>query len=542
MNKLSKKMLGILIPLISVLIYICHSFVLRNHYANIFSSEVSSALNKNLALGFAFIFGCVFYSILLFLAFRLLDLVKNKEAFKLNHPLFLSYLKEFCICFLPLFILLLLTWPGIFKGDEFYVLKAIRTYDFSSAQTGLTSMFFIACLRFFPSMAAIPFFQIIIISGIYSYIFVGLTKHYKIKWLWLCRIICLLLPILDGCLFTLRATLVGWIFLLVMCMCLFTYKDVKKENTYSKATIITILILSGLVIAWRSEFIYLLILLPLFLCINLYKEKVGIKKMLLTFIICMASIFISFQVFNIPNKIALKGQNKYPISLVIGPLGNIFAQEEIRGEHAYEDIEVLSELLDVQALKRHPSFRNISQYWNIDDILPEDQLNRFMNASYDLILNNFDHFLYYKWKTFQYTNGMVKNDINHPVAPSLNTIYTLIYYDEDYHLSYYFMNPIFGNNVRNSVIDFLTCRHYDNENPTTNFLYPILYNCLPTFFIALGLMIICIIKKKWAMAFLLFTTGCQIVLIFLTAPAMFFMYYFCFYLAGYFLSAVSTLR
>jgi len=243
--------------------------------------------------------------------------------------------------------------------------------------------------------------------------------------------------------------------------------------------------------------------------------------------------------FNIPNKIALNGQNKYPISLVIGPLGNIFAQEEIRGEHAYEDIQVLSELLDVQALKNHPSFRNISQYWNIDDVLPEEQLDRFMNAAYDLILNNFDHFLYYKWKTYQYTNGMVADDINHPVAPSVDTLYTLIYYDEDYHLSYYFMDSIFGKTVRNKVIDILSCRHYDNLGSTTNILYPILYNSLPTFVIAFTLMIVCLLKKKWTMAFLLFTTGAQIVLIFLTAPAMFFMYYFCFYLAGYFMSAVS---
>ena len=41
------------------------------------------------------------------------------------------------------------------------------------------------------------------------------------------------------------------------------------------------------------------------------------------------------------------------------------------------------------------------------------------------------------------------------------------------------------------------------------------------------------------MAGILFMSGVQLVLIFLTAPAIFFMYYFCFYLTGYFLSALS---
>lgn len=191
--------------------------------------------------------------------------------------------------------------------------------------------------------------------------------------------------------------------------------------------------------------------------------------------------------FNIPNKIALNGSNKYPISLVINPLGNIFAQDEIRGEHAYDDIMIINEILDVQALRKHPSVRNISQYWNIPDTLPKKQLNAFMNASVDLILHNFDTFLYYRYQTFRYTNGMVRDEINHPTPPTTDTIYTLTYYDEDYHNSYYYMKPLFGESLRNRIIDLLSCRHYEKDKASTNALYPVLYNCLPTFFYSTGL-------------------------------------------------------
>lgn len=514
---------AIFLSLISLCLYIGYAFLIHHQVANIFAQDIPNRKVMACAITLSYVFGyCVFF--LIIYACNLL-LSKNKN--------FLLYFKQFLIYFIPLFILLLLTWPGIFKGDDFYVLKAIRTYTLSPAQTGITSLFYICCLRFFPSMASIPFFQITIICCIYAYIFKNLKDVYPNKKFIPCRIVCFLFPVLDGCLFTLRATLVGWIFLCVLCTCYFIWK---KEQV-STSQLITTSLLTGLVIAWRSEFIYMLVFLPLYLLL-LFKKSQAIKKVLLTATISFACILVSYSVCNIPNKVALNGSNKYPISLVINPLGNIFAQDEIRGKNAYDDIMTINELIDVQALRIHPSVRNISQYWNIPDTLPKDQLDAFMNASYDLILNNFDHFLYYRWLTFKYTNGMVADDINHPTAPTIDTIYTLNYYGENYREQYYFMNSVFGEKIRNTIIDLLACRHYGIENVKTNILYPIMYNCLPTFIIALLCMFISLLKKKYAMAGILFMSGLQLALIFITAPAMFFMYYFSFYLSGYFLSAL----
>lgn len=519
-----KKHKNLLFLIISILLYIVHSILLKNQIANIFSNDFINRKNAYLALSISFLFGVLFYYLCILSLYLLL--IQKESSFIL-------YFKQFLFYFIPLMILLILAWPGIFKGDEFYVLHAVRDYTYSSAQTGLTSIFYICCLRFFPSMAAIPFFQIIIISVIYAYIFKNLTDIYQSK-LILCRIIFFLFPVLDGALFTLRATLVGFIFLFITAFCFIIW----KKNNYSMNKIILLSILTGLVIAWRSEYIYMLILLPLYFAFILWKEK-DKKNILISICLCCFIIIISRSVFNIPNKMALNGSNKYPISLVINPLGNIFAQDNIRGKNAYEDIMTINELIDVQALRIHPSVRNISQYWNIPDQLPKDQLDRFMNASYDLILHNFDTFLYYRWLTFKYTNGMVANDINHPTAPTAETIYTLNYYDEDYQNLYYYSKPLLGVTVRTKIIDLLSCRHYENDNSKTNHLYPIMYNCLPTFILAFLIMLICICSKKYTMAFILFMTGAQLPLIFLTAPAMFFMYYFCFYLTGYFFSALT---
>ena len=515
----------IIISALSAVFYLAYSFLLRHQVSNVFTTDIS---NQNIRLLSVFL-SCIFGYCVFFLIFTALYLFIQKNN------CFLSYLKQFLLYFIPLFILLILTWPGIFKGDDFYVLNAIRDYSLSPAQTGLTSLFYICCIRFFPSMGSIAFFQIIIISCIYAYIFKNLKEIYPGHRFFIARAVFFLLPVLDGCLFTLRATLVGFLFLLILASCLFIW----KRQTIHIRHMIILSVLTGLVIAWRSEFIYMLLFLPFYFFFLFYKKN-SFRSCLKHAIFCFLIVLCAFLCFNLPNKIALNGSNKYPISLVINPLGNIFAQEEIRGEHAYDDIMTINELIDVQALRNHPSVRNISQYWNIPDILPKEQLNAFMKASFDLILNNFDHFLYYRWQTFKYTNGMVPDDINHPTAPTVETIYTLNYYGENYRDRYYYSNAPFGEPIRNKTIDILSCRHYETDHIKTNILYPIMYNCLPTFVIALLCMIICILAKKYAMAALLFLSGFQLVFIFLTAPAMFFMYYFCFYLTGYFLSALSV--
>lgn len=521
MNILHSKKIRFFIPFAAFLFYIVHTFLLRNQVSNIFSQDIVWGKTQYAAVLLSMLFGYGVYLCILTALYLLCT----------QSRIFLRLLKQFMIYFIPMFLLLLCTWPGIFKGDEFYVLQAVRKLEFSPAQTGITSLFYIACLRFFPSMGSISFFQIVIICCIYAYIFYQLQNIYPGRHFILCHIVCFFLPVLDGNLFTLRATLVGWIFLLIMCMCFFAWK--KQRLTLRQMFIISLL--CGLIIAWRSEYIYLLLFIP-------PAAKLVYKKNWKQVLLCFLVILISFQIFNIPNKIALNGSNKYPISLVINPLGNIFAQDEIRGETAYDDIMTINELIDVQALRLHPSVRNISQYWNIPDILPEEQLREFMAASMRLILNNFDHFLYYRWLTFAHTNGMFTDEINHPTAPTPETIHTLTYYGEDYKNSYYFMQPVFGEKVRNAVIDILSCRSYTTDSAKTNILYPVFYNCLPTLFVALICMIQCFFKKKYVPAGILFLTGAQVVLIFLTAPAMFFMYYYCFYLTGYFCSALVLLE
>ncbi|MBO6015982.1 MAG: hypothetical protein J6P60_05285 [Lachnospiraceae bacterium] len=469
----------------------------------------------------------VFGVTLLTLLYTAIDLIIHKDQ---N---FLSYIPYFVFYLGIMGVFFLLTYPGIFKGDEFYVLRSALSFQLSPAQSGLTSLFYICCLLFVPSMAAITGIQLLGICTAFSYIMKHLRELYPTRLVWIVSIPCLLLPVIDGNLFTLRSTPVGWLFTLMLFRIFFLYKKHSAPKT-GLSDAVFFAVTGGLLCAWRNEYVYLLVLLPLAL---LFLRLCDLKKALLL----MLALLLCFRLWNIPNRIAQDGCNKYPISLVLNPIANIFNQEHIDGPTAYEDILTINELVDVRLLRESASVCNISQYWNIPDILPQKQLSRFMAASLRIILYNFDDFLKYRFQTFAYTNGFYKDRINHPGGEMVSGILDLVYYGEDYKTKFILVNPILSRQLRHKTIEFLACRHYVQGEITTNILLPILYDCVPVIRLLTVCMLAALFRKKYWFCCLALLCMTQLILIFLTAPAMFFMYYFCFYLSGYLLCALFVL-
>ena len=102
--------------------------------------------------------------------------------------------------------------------------------------------------------------------------------------------------------------------------------------------------------------------------------------------------------------------------------------------------------------------------------------------------------------------------------------------ESDFKTMYDAAKPI-NSELRNSVISFLEC--FDGEH--TNWTFHIFYNVVPSMIIlAIGI-IVCLIKKKWALFFTLGVILAKVFAIILTAPDCFFMYYLPAYLVGAFL-------
>lgn len=504
---------------VALLCCILHIMIVKGRDTVTFTLPTPMPLYVYGIIGLAIVFCYAFYFVFGMVVVNLLQ--RNRQ--------FLSYFKYFFLYFCFMSVFWLLTWPGIFKGDEFYVIKSALQFTLSGAQSGLTSIFYIVALLFFPSMATIVLLQLLIICTIFAVVMHDMMSLFSGKARYLLYLPFILLPVIDGNLFTLRATLVGWIFLFLIGKLFY----LTKTKTFSPRYLILLSALSGLLIAWRSEYVYLLVFLPLFLILT---KQVNLKH----FVYMLLLIAICYAGCNVPNKIALDGSNKYPISLVLNPLANLFTEAEtMKGPCVYDDIMTINELVNVQLLKQCASVRNISQYWNIEDKLPEEQLSRFMRASLRLIVYNPDKFLKYRMQTFAFTNGLYPNYINHPGGECVDAINRLVYYDMDYKAMFVMMQPPLGQALRERTISFLAQRTYRQGDIETTPLLPVFYNCIPVVFCMLILFVAACIRKNNLLAFLMILQSTQVVLIFLTAPAMFFMYYFCFYLSGYFLTALG---
>ena len=500
-------------PLIAAfVVYIMQLFIINGKVRSLIDFSAHSMLYVFSILAISGIFGYSFYAVFFSFLFQL----------KKGNRTLLLYTRYFLTYFFIMLFFLLLVWPGIFKGDEFYVLRGSLSLTFSPAQSGITSLFYIVCILFFPSMATITFFQLVFICMIFSYIMYHLMELYHSRFVWLLLVPALLLPVIDGNLFTLRSTMVGWLFLALIFDLFFLFQKKKVSLRH----LLGLSLICGLIIAWRSEFFYLILLLPLSLLFwKLIRPK---HAFILVFV-----LIISFSLWNVPNKIASAGCNKYPISLVLNPLANLFTQDDLKGPCVYDDVMVINELVDVKLLRQSASVRNISQYWNIPDQIPAEQLSRFMKSSLRIIAYNFDDFLRYRMQTFAYTNGFFPDRINHPGGEGVDSINKLIYYGSDYKELFAFSHPLLSQRAREKTISLLACRVYKAETIHTNALLPVFYNCVPPFILLFAVFIISCFKKKKEFATLSLITGLQIILIFLTAPAMFFMYYFCFYLCSY---------
>ncbi len=433
----------------------------------------------------------------------------------------------FCAYFVFLSVFWILTWPGIFKGDEFYVLKAALSFELSAMQSGITSVFYIISLLFFPSMATIVFFQLLVICAVFSLVAGDLFKVFSGWRRLIVMIPFVLFPVIDAALFTLRASLCGWLFLFML-FCLYRY----AEQRDGRAFFYMMPAAAGLLCAWRAEFIYLLPCLPLAMLI-LRKDK---KKNALA---ALAIMILSWQLFSVPNRIASAGENKYPISLVLNPVANLFTEaEDLKGPAVYDDIMTINRVVDAALLRKNASVRNISQYWNIPSVLDRELLEGFMKASLRLIIYNPGKFLKYRVQTFLYTNGFYDGYTNHPGGEDLDAINRLVYYGEDYGSYFAFSRPFLGDGIRQKVISLLACRVYEKGNIHNRLLLPVLYDVLPLCILMPLVTVFSLIRKRRIMAVLSLLTFIQVPLVFLTAPAMFFMYYFCFYLCAGVITAV----
>ena len=500
---------------ISILIYI-YSIYTTNHYFNFSYSDFGMfAWFRYLLIRGIFVI--LDFTVVYYISNIIKKLIKKDKDTK-------NLLIFFAIALLINMILLLMLWPGNWINDELGVLYEARQFNYYSWQNYLTVIFFSVCVMALPTAVSIILIQVIFISFSFAYFVNYVYKTTKTKWVGALFLVLLLPPIIYNNLYPLRITMYTYIELLFLT---WLYKKYKENEKFDVASTLISAITIFILAFWRTEGIYYLAL-PLIIYF-LFKKNGKILLKSISIVIISVTLVGAFS--NLDKKADYKKYIEYKTTAMINPL-SILLQEELKGD-IEQELEKIDKVMDVEVIRQNP------QNWNILIVFkPEYNLYRSdMVEHYDgitsaylkIILNNFSAFLKQRWEVFEITNGDYDMEYNYYALNDYNDFSTE---RTDIVKQSKFGKPI-NIELRNNFLKFL-------RGEKLEFIIKF-WNVKPVLLILAIIMVIFIIKKKYIEVLIIVNLFAKTILIFLTAPASFFMYYYPIYVEGILLIIVCCI-
>ena len=425
----------------------------------------------------------------------------------------IRHLKYFVIVFLIIFLFLILMWPGAWSWDEFFMIDDASKLAFSTWQNYLTIVFYSHCLMILYKAQTIVIIQVLFISYVVSYIMFNVEPFVKKrKYVYLFLFPLLLPAIIINNLYPLRLTMYSYIELLLLFKLFLILKD-KLEITTGE--IIQIVLFTLGVAIWRSEAIYYYCLF-IYLFIVFFKSK----KHRIIFLISIFSFLFLYS-----PRLYLENQNaeiqfKYKTTAVINPLSMML--NENLNENSQADIAKIDKVLNLKAIKEKPSYVEIPSYWNGTALRTDFMKNSksLYNGYFGLVCKNPILFVKVRFKTFLSSNGFDNyRNIN------INTFLSENPSDNVWYVS--LRKSVLNYNLRNHIIKLLT-----NNSLVWKVIF---WDCIPFVFFDIFVLLKMLFCKKWKESILLLFVLVRVPLVFATASANYFMYYFPTYLVSVFL-------
>lgn len=420
-------------------------------------------------------------------------------------------------------VLLLLTWPGIWRMDEFGILNSATMLLPVFWQNYLTSLFYVFSLMLIPIPSGVIIVQCALISLIVGYVVNVFVKNWGRLGL-LAFVPCLFLPVLDSDLYPMRMSIYGFLelFLLVLLW--------EKKKSFADRGWGFLCILVAVVTAWRTEAVYYFVLFPLLLVI-LYAglcEKKKLLRVICGYLICALCLFVPQTVGD-----KLTSGNQYDLTSVVLPLVPL-VNEAYGREDCEAQLKAIDQVIDVEiAVQGATEGKNgISLFWSEPDFqrsYTDEQYRAFKGAYYDLICKFPGVFLEERLDCFLHSTDLLQNTTELFSATGVTNYDTF--------RAYTGTTPI-SEELRNTVIKCLEWRTGDYETKKAG--YGIVYSALPPIAVLFAGWLWCLIRRKWQGFFLLSLPLVKLPLVFLTAPSRLFMYYYPLYLIGYFMLAYAV--
>lgn len=476
---------------------------------------------------------------LLFISFGVnkifnLFLKKHQEERKRFLKYFISY---WCI----MLVFVISTWPGVWRWDELEILYNMVNWDLTLWQHYLTSIYYMIGFMLLPLPGGFILFQVTLISIIVAHTIEFIGENIKNnKLCYIMFIPFLLLPSIDQNLYPIRMTLYTYIELLYLVIIAKLYKH---KNVINHREIVIVSFLSAILCSWRTEGIFFILITPIIFW-TLLKEKVTFRvKIMLTTLSVLCSAVLIYPQNYLANKY---GSDNYKVSAYVEFLDDLIKVENVENPMGSE-LQKIDKVLSVE--KFCSSESGEIAFWNggVRNGFTDSEYKEFQKSVLNLIIKHMDTYILERIDLLGKTSGLHKN--------YSNTVWGVMdYYRESMDnfnseqiRKYNFFKNEFEYNtpinmqLRKNIISILESRNLEDYNKTI-WTYGINFNLFIPIFVVLLVWVNSIFKKKY-----LRITICTILLlqtgvVFLVAPAPYFMYYFPIYLGGYILLCYKLIK
>ena len=431
-----------------------------------------------------------------------------------------KYFKYFLIYFVPVFIILILIWPGVWYGyDQIDLIELSKTVTFGTWLNYLTSVFYSLGLTLFPVTSGAIILQLILMSITVGYIVKNSMDIFKSKKCYILYVPFFLPVTIFYTLYANRPITNGILYLLLISIWIFDYL---KKNKLTKSKFILLCLLIGIVGNWRSETIYLIFAGPLFVFLS-YNIKVNIKNI---FKVCIP-VIVSFMLIMFPQKYLTRNQSfvessSRNLTVYVNPLSYMLTKD-LKGKNLDENLEKIDKVLSIDILKKYPSYSGTPCFFAPNSCVKSNytkkEYKEFQKAYFVIIKDNFGLFLNTKYLNF-IDASRIKQD------------YFTTFNIED--------KTIFGDDLRKNVLKIIEGR--SSSDSEINIFNRAINNL---FIPILGLLVVFVISifiKNLRMFLLSGMIIGNALIVFLTAPADYFMYYYNVFLIGNFLIVFYLLK
>ncbi|MBE5880970.1 MAG: hypothetical protein E7289_01475 [Lachnospiraceae bacterium] len=421
-------------------------------------------------------------------------------------------------------VMLLLTWPGIWRMDEFGILSSSIQLFPHFWQNYITSVFYIVALMLVPFPAGVVLVQCACVSLIVARL-VTLCMREGAGWRNAVLFLpFLMLPVLDSNLYPIRMSLYAFLEVLLITELFFFAKRYAEQSEESRGLDYWcyLTVLAAVVTVWRTEAIYYFVAYPVILLV-VGKGRRFVKQVLFYLVIGV--------ILFVPQKVGekLTSGEQYELTSVVLPLVPLVqAADEHADAQDLELLDVIDRVVNVEVTLQGAAEgkSGINLFWGEPrfqrDYTAAD-FKEFKSAFYQLAAKYPDVFLKERWETFCDSSDLLENTTELFTKDGVMNYETF----KNYPLS----KPI-HDQLRTCVIKLLELRdthNYDVKLEVTDFVYSAIPAVLVLMAVALGLLC----RRRWTALLLVLTVLVKVPLVFLTAPSRLFMYYYSVYLFGY---------